>query len=1133
MAQILDLGKLRFNWKDVYSGSETYEYNDVVTYGPNVYAYVSAAATAGNVPTDTSRWQLVIEGFHFRGTYTVALTYYKNDLVTDGTSTYLVTAQHSGTGVTLGNTDLIIFALGQPGLPNQTGKINQLLTTDGSATSWTAQIDVNKIYAGSTQGQAAFDFESAGELTNVVAAFQKNATDFSQLAMINGSDGASTSTDFIAYTAIGTNNDGWIDMGITSLDFSASNFGITGPHDGYVFMSAPRGTTFDITKKKIVGSTATLTLGGAHGWSIGNKIRIEDVGGNFDGLKTLTGVTSTTVSFATTDSPLSEVTLLAFGTAFKPYGTGNLVLATDGTGLENAIVIAAGGYNSGRTQMKIWPDVTVGIAISTASTSPTTGALTVAGGAGIQGAVNIGGNLSVVGQVDFSGVDTLPIGPGATTFAATLTNPTVVAVTEHDNYAQIAHQNLSNAASASTDVIMYPDNGADGAGFIDMGITSSMFMDPAFTITGVNDGYIFMSAPVGTSGRGDLVLATDATGTRNAIVFAAGGYSSNRAQMVITPDQKVDINISTASVSPTTGALVVHGGVGITGDVNIAGNINFGGTGTNVSTANLAVNAPLIFTGSGSLVSTSDLGLVTEGKYAVTNIPTRKVVNKALGTNVATLTTDVAHTFLAGDSVTIANIDATFNGTYTIATVPSTTTFTYAKTNIDVASARIGDNVFSINNKVLTGNVATLTTSATHTYVNGNSVTVTGVDATFNGTYTITAVTGNTFSYAKTASNVTSAAVSPVGSAVVNTSTATAIVASGTRTRWSAFTKKNTDGVWNFVSNISTIPTTTINYAQNTYGNGVDVVYEKLQLGGLNIVGSGSSYGAPYGSLSISGNISSTAWTTAGIRHVGSGASTLTDTSSSGTVAVAYTNTFGSAITVAASNATTYTKYANSYFGLSTAGTNVTITNNYSVETAGAVLIGGKVDQVGDLNINTNKFNVTASTGALALAGDLTLATNKFTVASASGNTVVAGTLGVTGDATFSGNLTISGRLNVQEMREDLIDNTLSSNIATLDYNTGNIFYIGTAPSANWTVSLTNVPTDDGKVFTASIFQVQGATGYYPSVMNINGTGTTIKWAQGTTPTPTNSAGKIDVWNFTVIRRSGVYTVLGNFNFNF
>lgn len=64
----------------------------------------------------------------------------------------------------------------------------------------------------------------------------------------------------------------------------------------------------------------------------------------------------------------------------------------------------------------------------------------------------------------------------------------------------------------------------------------------------------------------------------------------------------------------------------------------------------------------------------------------------------------------------------------------------------------------NITNKALTSNVATLTTSAAHGLAVGFEVTVAGVDATFNGTYTITAVTSTTFSYAKTAANVTSTA---------------------------------------------------------------------------------------------------------------------------------------------------------------------------------------------------------------------------------------------------------------------------------------------------------------------------------------------------------------------------------------
>jgi hypothetical protein len=75
----------------------------------------------------------------------------------------------------------------------------------------------------------------------------------------------------------------------------------------------------------------------------------------------------------------------------------------------------------------------------------------------------------------------------------------------------------------------------------------------------------------------------------------------------------------------------------------------------------------------------------------------------------------------------------------------------------------------SITNKALTTDVATLTTSVAHGLSVGMTIVITGVDATFNGSYRITGVpTTTTFTYAKVASNVSSTAVSPVGTGVTD-----------------------------------------------------------------------------------------------------------------------------------------------------------------------------------------------------------------------------------------------------------------------------------------------------------------------------------------------------------------------------
>ena len=65
------------------------------------------------------------------------------------------------------------------------------------------------------------------------------------------------------------------------------------------------------------------------------------------------------------------------------------------------------------------------------------------------------------------------------------------------------------------------------------------------------------------------------------------------------------------------------------------------------------------------------------------------IVNKALTSNVATLTTSAAHNLAISDSIWVEGVDATFNGEFTVLTVPTTTTFTYTKTATNVTSTAV------------------------------------------------------------------------------------------------------------------------------------------------------------------------------------------------------------------------------------------------------------------------------------------------------------------------------------------------------------------------------------------------------------------------------------------------------------
>jgi hypothetical protein len=68
---------------------------------------------------------------------------------------------------------------------------------------------------------------------------------------------------------------------------------------------------------------------------------------------------------------------------------------------------------------------------------------------------------------------------------------------------------------------------------------------------------------------------------------------------------------------------------------------------------------------------------------------TVSITNKALTSDVATLTTSEAHGLTVGMDIAITDVDATFNGTFRIATVPTATTFTYAKTSGNVVSTAV------------------------------------------------------------------------------------------------------------------------------------------------------------------------------------------------------------------------------------------------------------------------------------------------------------------------------------------------------------------------------------------------------------------------------------------------------------
>lgn len=261
------------------------------------------------------------------------------------------------------------------------------------------------------------------------------------------------------------------------------------------------------------------------------------------------------------------------------------------------------------------------------------------------------------------------------------------------------------------------------------------------------------------------------------------------------------------------------------------------------------------------------------------------------------------------------------------------------------------------------------------------------------------------------------------------------------------------------------------------------------------------------------------------------------------------------------------TDTSGNYVSSLVAGTGVTITNNSGEGATPTIAIGQAVGATSDVTFNSvtaggvevGLFSSTISTtsGGITIAPASLTTTfgnnidvnngsvfttsidgstspwNSVTLYTDSGIVSVYGFLSANGDLTVNGKSTFNDPITVQGVRETVTASSISSNIMTCNYESGSIFYQATNPGANFTVNITNLPTDNGNAITVSIFVEQGSTGYIPNALQIAGTGQTIKWSGGTAPTPTSSSGKIDLFTFTLIRRNNAWTVLGSANLNY
>jgi hypothetical protein len=120
---------------------------------------------------------------------------------------------------------------------------------------------------------------------------------------------------------------------------------------------------------------------------------------------------------------------------------------------------------------------------------------------------------------------------------------------------------------------------------------------------------------------------------------------------------------------------------------------------------------------------------------------------------------------------------------------------------------------------------------------------------------------------------------------------------------------------------------------------------------------------------------------------------------------------------------------------------------------------------------------------------------------------------------------------NIKEVAT--VSATAATGTIAYDITTQSVLYYTSNASANWTVnfrgssgtSLDSVMAT-GESMSATFMVTQGATAYYNSAVQIDGSSVTPKWQGGTAPTSGNASG-IDIYNYVIIKTgSATFTVL-------
>jgi hypothetical protein len=260
------------------------------------------------------------------------------------------------------------------------------------------------------------------------------------------------------------------------------------------------------------GIQGNVNIGGGLVAGGGLRLPAQSAGyAQFDSGGVLFSSAAPTVSLIVGTTPISGGT-----SGHVLYNSGGILndLITTGTG--SVVMHNAPTFAGAITAQSAGFSGNVGITAITPSTMPSEGALTVAGGAGIQGNVNIGGGLVATG---------------------------LRLSTQSAGYAQFDSAGVLTSTGGTP--------------------SSSLIVGSTPISGGATNRVLFQS--------GTVLSEIDITGTGNAVMQNSPTFTGTITANQAGFSGNVGITINTPSTSPTTGALTVAGGVGVGGALNVTG----------------------------------------------------------------------------------------------------------------------------------------------------------------------------------------------------------------------------------------------------------------------------------------------------------------------------------------------------------------------------------------------------------------------------------------------------------------------------------------------------------------------------------------------------------------------------------